>query len=218
MSGGSLAVFDYDGVIVDSLDAVLTATRGFCEQHGVATSIDAGSINKIAHLTFSEIARAASVPQRLTRDYGRFLFDYLAAHADDIPLTPSMDTLLRELSKRCPLAVVSANQASIIQSRLARASLEECIGLIMEGGPGVKKSEQILRCVHATGAEPAHTWMVGDAASDVRAAREAGVGSIAVTWGWQSIHVLSRQSPDHLVASVDELRDLLHALLSTTAT
>jgi phosphoglycolate phosphatase len=214
MSAGSLVVFDYDGVIVDSLPAVLAATREFCNQHGISTTIDAGAVNKIENLTFSEIARTAAVPQALKRDYGRFLFDYLATHADDIPLIPSMGALIREVSEQCPFAIVSANQASIIRSRLGREALDKHTDLIMEGGPGVRKSEQILHCVDQTGADTARTWMVGDAGSDVHAARKAGVGSIAVAWGWQDIDVLSRQSPDHLVNTVDDLRDLLHRLLT----
>jgi phosphoglycolate phosphatase-like HAD superfamily hydrolase len=51
--------------------------------------------------------------------------------------------------------------------------------------------------------------MVGDSASDIHAAKEAGVKSIAVTWGHQSAKTLLRANPDYLVHSPTELYELI---------
>jgi phosphoglycolate phosphatase len=48
-------------------------------------------------------------------------------------------------------------------------------------------------------------FMIGDALSDVRAAKEAGVASIAVTWGHQSLETLLRGEPEYIVKSPNEL-------------
>jgi AHBA synthesis associated protein len=56
--------------------------------------------------------------------------------------------------------------------------------------------------------------MVGDSASDIRAAKEAGVKSIAVGWGHQSAETLLRARPDILTHSPSELRE---AILKLTA-
>ena len=48
-------------------------------------------------------------------------------------------------------------------------------------------------------------FMIGDALSDVRAAKEAGVTSIAVTWGHQSLETLLRGEPDHVVHTPNTL-------------
>ncbi|MFM8368019.1 MAG: HAD family hydrolase, partial [Chloroflexota bacterium] len=48
-------------------------------------------------------------------------------------------------------------------------------------------------------------FMIGDALSDVRAAKEAGVISIAITWGHQSMETLLRGEPDHIVHSPQKL-------------
>jgi phosphoglycolate phosphatase-like HAD superfamily hydrolase len=54
--------------------------------------------------------------------------------------------------------------------------------------------------------------MVGDSGSDIRAAALAGVGSIAVTWGWQEEALLRAAQPTRLVQSVEELRHCLLGL------
>jgi phosphoglycolate phosphatase-like HAD superfamily hydrolase len=47
--------------------------------------------------------------------------------------------------------------------------------------------------------------MIGDAVSDIRAARAAGIKSVAVTWGHQSRQKLSQEAPDLII---DEPEDL----------
>ncbi|HNH77176.1 MAG TPA: HAD hydrolase-like protein, partial [Anaerolineales bacterium] len=51
-------------------------------------------------------------------------------------------------------------------------------------------------------------FMVGDSLSDIRAAKEAGIQSIAVAWGHQSLDRLLSGDPDHVVRSVQELLTL----------
>jgi len=48
--------------------------------------------------------------------------------------------------------------------------------------------------------------MIGDAVSDIRAAREAGIISVAIGWGHQSKEKLITENPDILV---DQPEDLL---------
>jgi phosphoglycolate phosphatase-like HAD superfamily hydrolase len=52
-------------------------------------------------------------------------------------------------------------------------------------------------------------YMVGDAVSDIRAARQASIKSIAVGWGHQSISRLEAEHPDHLVKTPLKLKLLL---------
>jgi phosphoglycolate phosphatase-like HAD superfamily hydrolase len=51
-------------------------------------------------------------------------------------------------------------------------------------------------------------FMVGDSLSDVRAAKEAGVKSIAVSWGHQSVGRLAGAVPDHVVRVPGELIEI----------
>jgi phosphoglycolate phosphatase-like HAD superfamily hydrolase len=51
-------------------------------------------------------------------------------------------------------------------------------------------------------------FMVGDSLSDIRAAKEAGIQSVAVAWGHQSLSRLMNGEPDHVVHSPQELLEL----------
>ena len=52
-------------------------------------------------------------------------------------------------------------------------------------------------------------YMIGDAVSDIRAAKETSIKSIAVGWGHQSPSRLMTADPDYLVSSPQELLELL---------
>ena len=47
--------------------------------------------------------------------------------------------------------------------------------------------------------------MIGDEVRDVDAAHKAGIDSMAVSWGFNSIELLESSAPTHLVHSPEEL-------------
>ena len=51
--------------------------------------------------------------------------------------------------------------------------------------------------------------MVGDMDLDIVGARNNGIDSIAVTWGYGSREDIAREKPAHIVETVDELREIL---------
>jgi phosphoglycolate phosphatase len=52
-------------------------------------------------------------------------------------------------------------------------------------------------------------YYVGDENRDIDAANNAGIGSIAVTWGYRSESLLSQYHPDCLIRSPEELLVML---------
>jgi phosphoglycolate phosphatase-like HAD superfamily hydrolase len=51
-------------------------------------------------------------------------------------------------------------------------------------------------------------YYVGDAVSDIHAARQAGVKSVAVGWGHQSLVKLIKSQPDYIVHIPQEISAL----------
>ena len=67
----------------------------------------------------------------------------------------------------------------------------------------------LLLAVSRLGGHPGQAVYVGDAVVDVLAARNAGMSSVAVTWGAGRREELVESEPDHLCDTVDELRAVL---------
>lgn len=77
---------------------------------------------------------------------------------------------------------------------------------------GAHKAALIRQALEAHDLDPANVVMVGDRAEDINGARQNGVTSVAVTWGFGSLPELEAARPDALVYSVAELL----AFLSST--
>ena len=77
------------------------------------------------------------------------------------------------------------------------------------GGFSRLKVEKISQAQNQFTAKGEAVFMVGDSASDVCAAKEAGVKNIAVSWGHQSAETLLRARPDYLIHSPGELLQVI---------
>jgi phosphoglycolate phosphatase-like HAD superfamily hydrolase len=63
------------------------------------------------------------------------------------------------------------------------------------------------------GTEGEAVFMIGDSVSDIQAARKAGVKSIAVGWGHQSLSKLVAARPDAIVRLPGELIETVDLIM-----
>jgi len=80
-----------------------------------------------------------------------------------------------------------------------------------ENGVGLTKAQLLQKAMDHCGAGPGQTVLVGDSAYDARGAREAGIGFVAVTYGWGFADEREAAGEYHaaIAASVGELAALL---------
>ena len=206
--GYGLTIFDYDGVLIDSLQQVLSVSAEFCHLIGHEPAPTKETIRKLDVMTYPELARAAGLSSRRIDAFTRYVFDRFRSANAPVAFFPGIRSLLHQLSPQ-KTAIVSGNAKDVISAQLTAHGLAERIGFIygaLESGDKAKKIK--FACLEA-GVNPAMACMVGDAVSDMRCAKQAGVTAIAVTWGWQPKHILSKENPDYVVDTVSELSSLL---------
>jgi phosphoglycolate phosphatase len=206
-----LVLLDYDGVIVDSAQPVLQQTAVFCKNQGLPFSLTLADFDRLDPATFTMLAKVAGIPDPDHRAYGRFLFDTLQNGTTQIALFDGISEMLRDLSERHILCVVTANHADVVRTRLAQEGLDDCISTYYGSDRPGGKAEHIREALNHYAINVQRTWMVGDSVSDMDAARAAGVNALAVGWGWQSADVLKTRAPDHLF----QAPQALHAFLSS---
>jgi phosphoglycolate phosphatase len=105
------------------------------------------------------------------------------------------------------LGVITGNSSDNVKAFLAAHGLSDCIRAIYGVDAPGSKAEKITLAQNQFAAGSEAVCMVGDSASDVHAAKEAGVKCIAVGWGHQSAETLLRAKPDALIHSPKELRE-----------
>jgi phosphoglycolate phosphatase-like HAD superfamily hydrolase len=204
----SLVIFDYDGVLADSLDQAILASGEFCRSvsHGRAPTKE--TIGALEIMTYPEIARSVGLPSEQVDRFSSYVFERFLEMSPSIPFFPGVEPLLRRISER-ELAIVSGNSGAVIRAKLASLGLARAADCVLGAfEPGDKAEKIRVACEHF-GVDAGLACMIGDSASDVRHAKRAGAVSIAATWGWQSRRMLSKERPDYIVDSVRELADLI---------
>jgi phosphoglycolate phosphatase-like HAD superfamily hydrolase len=88
---------------------------------------------------------------------------------------------------------------------LAVYALQHCFQWVLGAETAGDKAEKLAALAAQPGVARERVTMVGDGVSDVRAAKAAGVRSVAVTWGYHSRARLEREAPDHIVETPFEL-------------
>jgi phosphoglycolate phosphatase len=142
-----------------------------------------------------------------------YFLNYYRQHAvDHTELYPGVRESIERLSAAgIPMAVLTNKPVRISRSILDHFALSPML-IAVYGGNSFehKKPHPIgIETLRAeTGSDPEDTWMVGDSYVDVQTARNAGVPSCGVTYGFQP-ETFREFPPDVLVDSLPEFADRL---------
>jgi phosphoglycolate phosphatase len=102
------------------------------------------------------------------------------------------------------LAVVSSNSEENIRIVLG-PELCELIGMFNCGASMFGKASKFRKVVKRFGVKPGETISIGDEIRDLDAAREIGLATGAVSWGYTAAEALRVQTPDLMFETVDAI-------------
>lgn len=195
-------MLDYDGTIVDSLGVFCDACISVFRRRGFPRLATCEQATALLEDNWFAALAAAGVPQEVTDE----LEDAFAASAwaENAPSPfAGMPGVIERLAKRNTIVVVTSVRKPDVEGVLARhhvAGIAEIIGSDTE--PSKVRKIQMARERHGDGLKP---WYVGDTVGDIVEAREAGVASVGVAWGWGGADRLRAAAPDLIVYRPDDL-------------
>ena len=134
--------------------------------------------------------------------------------AETCPFFDGIESMLRSLRRDSPHVVVGAlsNACGGYVRRVLSANGVDSLFAVQFGVDDVPKpkpyGDGLLQCCKALGVEPAEAIYVGDAPTDGKAARAAGMQSIGVVWGSFEEAVVGPEF-DTVVATPSELHNAL---------
>jgi phosphoglycolate phosphatase len=202
-------IFDFDGVLADSLQMMLSYSAQVCLELGYPCQPSPADLEALDPMSFDSLGRQLNLPEALIPAYKARVFERFTSGEELPPIFDGMTEVVSALAVSYPLGLVTGNTSGVVRSFLERYNLFDRFGLILcvdDPGTRVKK---IRRIIKELGDQNAEVYLVGDAVSDIHAAREVGVKSIAVTWGHQSREKLVTARPDFLVDSPGGLLSIL---------
>ena len=202
-----LIMFDYDGVIVDSLDVFATtflAASHACGYTGIKTHeqvvrlFDGNFFEKLAQLGLSR----DKIDEILRDAYRRKVQKYFT----EVRPFQGMHESLNALSGRNVLAVITSNDSQLVWQFLEKEGMA-CFDAVVGADQERSKVKKIQKIMARYQDLPA--IYVGDTKGDMLEGRQAGAVTVAVTWGWHSVEKLTEGTPDYMVHSVAELEKRL---------
>ena len=189
-------VFDFDDTIADTLNARLHATRALFEQAGIShitvEDVTASQRGTPLAVSLDHLEAELGLTLGLTKMYRAV---YWTKGPGLLSLFDGMPELLNTLRKaRIPTGVVTSKARNIVVEGRVAGTLIELAELRLDWlAPhtvGVEDvthpkphPEGLQRVLAGLGVEPQDTLVVGDSASDIQTAHNAGCWSCLAGWG-----------------------------------
>lgn len=201
----ALVIFDYDGVLADTLDDLIRFGQEACNQLGVKHVVTKDDLSNLEVMSFATYGRACEVPEHLIDEFVKISLRLFAEKESPPAIFDGLSEVIQQFSTKHKIAIVTTNSSQNVHAFLTQHGLDSLIHAVYGVDTPGSKAQKIAIARERFVKNGESVFMIGDALSDVRAAKEAGVISIAITWGHQSIETLLRGEPDHIVHSPQKL-------------
>jgi len=198
-SAKKFVLFDFDGVIADSL--------------------------ALGH----DVARQVHPEKEMTVDDYRTLFEgnvydslekaghqrrdeeYFAAYAPrmeaEVRIMSGIKDAIDRLAQAYTLTIISSTASDLIHQFLARHELQKYFTAVMGSDVHVSKVRKMSMVFEQYDTSPGQCVFVTDTLGDMREAKAHDVGAIAVAWGWHDRERLEKGIPFRIVETPAELPD-----------
>lgn len=153
--------------------------------------------------------------------FQQFLANYAANPVQNSTLYPNVLNGLRTLKTRYTLALLTNKPAAFLPTILSHFALVDLFAITIGGddftinGEIIKKPrpEPLLHICQTLHINPAQTAMIGDSQNDVQAGKNAGVTTLALSYGYNYGRPISDCAPDKVF---DNFAALVIDLMTTT--
>ncbi|MDO8723575.1 MAG: HAD family hydrolase [Syntrophales bacterium] len=198
-----LFLFDFDGVLMDSLEIYERAVTLCLEKIGKPIVKNRADFLNLFDENFYEaiVARGIDLEEYMEASkeiVARINYDEMTPFYD---LAPVLD----KLAKDHTLAVISSNDSQAINAVMSRHKYNGYFEEVFGSDFMFSKREKIIHAMDRFRQERDSTFYIGDTAGDIKEGRMAGVRTVAVTWGWHSREKLEAAAPDYLIDTPEEL-------------
>lgn len=190
-------LFDLDGTLIDSTDAILESFGVAFETFGHATPDD-DAIKKLIGYPLDLMFTMLGIDSLAANDYVMaYKEHYRLISRKKTTLLPLAHEAIKHAAKIATLGIVTTKTARYSEDLLEHLGVMHHFKVLI-GRESVTypkpHPEPIQKALLALNADPAQTWMVGDTPMDLMCAKEAGVKSIGVLCGYSTKYELEKHT------------------------
>lgn len=209
----SAIVFDWDGTVMDSTHSIVVSIQSACADLGLSVP-DARDAAWVIGLSL-ESALYRCVPDLTASQLPLFLDRYrhhFFNRDHEIKLFDGIVDVLGMVRQRDAMLAVATGKSRVGLNRvLEQVQLHDMFHTTRCADETVSKPDPAMlhEILAELQLEPAQVLMVGDTTHDIDMATNAGIDSMAVTYGAHDVPTLKASRPTAIVSSVLEMQSWL---------
>lgn len=204
MPAYKLVIFDFDGTLGDTMAWFLDTADAMADRFGYR-KIDRSQLHILRTMSARDLMKLQKLPALKMPMIAAHFHTLMAQDAGSIRLFDGAPETLRAMhAAGVKLAVVSSNTEANIRTVLG----EELSGLVSQFACGASvfgKASKFRRVLKALAIRAGEAISIGDEIRDIDAAREVGIATGVVSWGYTAPDALKAQNPDHVFETIGEI-------------
>lgn len=214
--------FDLDGTLVDSALGLANTVDNMCERLGlpkpgkalVTTWIGNGiEVLLDRALLWANAPKDAEYRQKAMIILSECYQDELLSGS---PLFPDVkETLVQLHSEGHQLVLITNKPSQFVPDLMDYLGISHLFAMMLGANDSIKIKPHptpIFKVLGELGVMQSEFVFVGDSRNDILAAKNAGVTSIALTYGYNYGEPIANESPDYIIHDFAELLPLIHQL------
>lgn len=189
-------VFDWDGVLFDSVDLNYESTAEVLRAFGLIPA-SREEFSREMTSDYLRFYRERGLPPNVKpEELDTIRRRYLEQHWNDYGLNPGATKLLSFCAKEgIAVAIVTSEEPAILERRLWQFSIREFFREVRPAA--TDRRGALTETLQKLGVLPEDALYVDDVASGVRAAKSLGITTIGVSCGFNSHAQIMEAKPDH---------------------
>ena len=212
-----LIIFDADGTIWDSEKDVFLAFNHTLKNNG-NKEITKEEFQRLAGLDLEEMFRRVlskgeeTLANEYVKKYRKYYIDE-GHYADETTLFENVKEILENLKKQgFHMAIASGKPKRILDKMVECFHLNEFEFVLGTGEshfnpkPDPEILNYIMNELHISKKDAV---MVGDTKADIMAGKNAGMDTIAVTYGYEKIDILKMENPTYMIEDFKRLEKII---------
>lgn len=199
-----LLIFDFDGTIADTLPVAVHIVNALGDEFGFRQVL-AEEFVELKHKSIKELMEMSGLswyqlPLFVKR--ARDLFKERLVEVNPILGMPEILVALHKRGYRMGILTSNTEEGVAHFLKMNEVHLFEFI----YAPDSIFGKAKVIKKIMKNYELPASALaMIGDEVRDIEAAQKVGIQSVGVTWGFNSAQLLSKNSPDHIIAEPKEL-------------
>lgn len=196
-----LLIFDFDGVIADSLGTLVKIVNSELNHH-ISSLVTAEELRQRGAKALFDKHKISGLKLLI---YSRQVNAAFGRHIAEIPPCQGIKEVLNKV--KCRTAIVTSNSSENTEAFLRMHSMN--VDIIIGGIKLFGKARKIKEVLKKARVSKHEAIYIGDQMDDIEASRIAGIKIAAVTWGFNSRELLEKANPDYLIDRPEEILKLV---------